>query len=90
MGRDWLGGGQTGPYGLDQDYVAEDKNKGGDGGSGYPIKKAVGDFGEPQFPATDKAGYMRLLELAVPKATHRIASVDHPIYTFEVEGRPEA
>jgi hypothetical protein len=65
--------------------IVSDRNK---GGSGYRIKKAQGDFGKPEFPATDEEGYLRLLELAVPAATHRIASKDHPVFKREIEGRP--
>lgn len=65
--------------------IVSDRNR---GGSGYRIKKAKGNFGEPEFPTTDKAGYMRLLDLAVPKATNRIAGTDHPVFQHDIEGRP--
>jgi hypothetical protein len=64
--------------------IVSDRKK---GGSGYRIRVAKGDHGEPEFPATDMAGYMRLVDLAVPKATHRIANIDHPVYQHDIEGR---
>jgi hypothetical protein len=64
--------------------IVSDRKK---GGSGYRIRKAKGDHGEPEFPATDEDGYMRLLELAIPQATHRIATTDHPVFQHDIEGR---
>ena len=52
----------------------------------YDVYSAKGDLGEPEFPATDAASYLALLNAATPPE-RKIGAKDHPIFFRKVEGR---
>jgi hypothetical protein len=51
----------------------------------YDVRTAKDDLGAPEFPTSDEAGYMALLNAATPDE-RKIKNLDHPIIA-KVEGR---